>query len=217
MSFAKITNTTPSIPVYSLKQFSAEWQSLSKKISVLAEKIIAQPVNSKMAFEYELDSLNFEQMNLVSRVKTLPEKERCQADLTIKITESSLTKLDDLMYEPTISRREELRKTIIGGLFAGMLGKTVGNIVKHVSTTMGSAVNHTVTPAPEMESYAAYQNRLMSNLLGCRHNGEETSVMDIIEHIFNGEYGSAARDVAESDIVHDIIDTIGNEIMKIED
>jgi hypothetical protein len=68
---------------------------------------------------------------------------------------------------------------------------------------------------------AFWRNKAVQKLPGglnvvlcCRHNGEETSPSDIIEHILNAEFGSAARDIWESEAFHDAVQRVGEEVAK---
>lgn len=49
----------------------------------------------------------------------------------------------------------------------------------------------------------------------CDHNGRgDTSLADIAEHVGNGEFGSAARDMMESQSTRDAFETIGEQIIR---
>ena len=63
-------------------------------------------------------------------------------------------------------------------------------------------------------TFFEYQEKLIFDLYACRHNGEDTSIADVIEHVGNGEFGSAARDVWESEIVREVLETIGENILR---
>lgn len=54
-----------------------------------------------------------------------------------------------------------------------------------------------------------------ASVLGCPHNGRDgISVSDVLEHFFNGERGSAFRDISESGVVQDVFKAVGDEVLR---
>lgn len=200
---------------YSINNFHKEWCELSENIAKLSERISV--ATNRIQFESNLDQLNFDQMELQSKIKYLSEKDSDTAQCMMQAVEKTLTVLDNALYTPTINPKEEFCCLFMSSLQKGMALGLFSIIAKNLVGAFKTHGKEVTT----MEEWKAYQDKIMDGLLACRHNGEETSVADILEHLGNGELGSIARDALDSqtvrDTVTDVLDAIGNEAMRIDD
>lgn len=196
---------------YTLSQFSKEWSDLAENIHKVSEKIAT--TTNRMQFESNLDQINFDQMELSSKIKYLPEKESEVACSMMNSIEKTLTVLDNALYTPTVNPKQDFCCLFMSSLQKGMALGLMGILAKNLIGVFKAPIKDIST----IEEWKAYQEKIMEGLLACRHNGEPTSVADILEHIGNGELGSAARDLIESDSVQGALETLGNEVMRIDD
>lgn len=196
---------------YTLSQFSKECSDLAESINKISEKIAA--ATNRMQFEPNLDQVNFDQMELSSKIKYLPEKDSEIASSMMSSIEKTLTVLDNALYTPTIDPKEDFCCLFMSSLQKGIAMGLIGILAKNLIGVFKAPVKDIST----IEEWKAYQEKIMEGILACRHNGEETSVADILEHLGNGEFGSAARDLIESDSVQGALETLGNEVMRIDD
>lgn len=196
---------------YSLNQFNKEWSDLAENINKISEKI--STATNRMQFESNLDQINFDQMALSAKIKYLSAEDSEVACSMMNSVEKTLTILDRALYTPTVNPQREFCYLFMNSLQKGMALGLMGILAKNLISLFKAPVKEITT----MEEWKEYQDKIMDGLLACRHNGEETCAADILEHLGNGEFGSAARDLIESDAVQGALETLGNEVMRIDD